>query len=39
MKYVTFGTLTDNDKIYTYIACQDKTIKIILVFTVYKDFF
>jgi len=30
MKYVTFGTLTDNDKIYTYIACQDKTIKIIL---------
>ncbi|ORX86845.1 hypothetical protein BCR32DRAFT_264737, partial [Anaeromyces robustus] len=30
MKYVTFGYLNDFEKIYTYIACQDKTIKILL---------
>eukprot|EP00833_Pecoramyces_ruminatium_P017756 jgi/Orpsp1_1/1191788/evm.model.d7180000088524.1 len=30
MKFIIFGRLNESEKIYTYIACQDKTIKILL---------
>ncbi|OUM70488.1 hypothetical protein PIROE2DRAFT_1355 [Piromyces sp. E2] len=30
MKFVTFGNLNDTEKIYTFVACQDKSIKILL---------
>ncbi|ORX47608.1 hypothetical protein BCR36DRAFT_413548 [Piromyces finnis] len=30
MKFVTFGNLSDTEKIYTFVACQDKSIKILL---------
>jgi len=36
MNFVVFGHLNESEKIYTYVACQDKTIKILSVYYIYE---